>query len=700
MEYVNTLKKYMSGKDYANKNVKSADGTIGYVTATGVSKVYGSMDDYNATAGKNNCPSDFVQLTPNWSDLGFPVGSLMKPGQSCGKENTYVQAEPPETNFDWQFYLQNYPDLTEAGITTEQQANDHWNNNGKQEGRLPNATIMSSMATLGKVGYIDVDSNFHKVPFTSGKYKEYLSRSNVTGINMEDCTKSIPPLRYGEPIVFVQGDQTAYLNSNFIQLRKDESTNLFFRPSPGEDRQGQVINYGDNVSISTSSSSYTSDCGWWGCKVASVNPTKNYMDFGPGSETPTLFQILPPKGSSYSMSTPIKYGDPFSLMKVNTSNISKLKHGVSVNCKSGTEPSGMPSGVFRYSGNNTLQYYPTPEIASSWNQDWASTVDADCSTYTLGENATMFNVSKLNNGDAVGCNAGKELPNGVSGGIYRYVDDNILRWYPNPTIANSWDSSWSSHIKWTDCTTYQSGDPMTTKMSSKNEDVPQFAYVFNGMIVFGSWNEAKKSSVFSIQYKETEKKCNIEDLKKNCTDDCVGFIHSTSNNTWQKITSTTSPGDYKITTTLQDVYLKEATVDLQDNSCEPGNVTFIDSTLFANYPQGEDYQIGGSGQCNVIESPPPYKSKKIPKKIKKMASNYNLSNLTEIQKQQQQNTNTMKSKTIEYKEVSQGIKNTPSLDTLEQQYTDMTIFDSQNKTNLIVWAVISAAILAIIMIRK
>ena len=60
----------------------------------------------------------------------------------------------------------------------------------------------------------------------------------------------------------------------------------------------------------------------------------------------------------------------------------------------------------------------------------------------------------------------------------------------------------------------------------------------------------------------------------------------------------------------------------------------------------------------------------------------------------------MKSKTKEYRDALQGIKNTPSMDTLEQQYTDMTIFDSQNKSNLIIWAVIRASILAIIMIRK
>jgi hypothetical protein len=88
MEYLETIKKYVSGKQYASSNVRSSDGTLAYMTSTGISKRYPSQDIYDATAGKNNCKSDFIQLTPKWNELGFPVGSLMKSGQSCGNENT------------------------------------------------------------------------------------------------------------------------------------------------------------------------------------------------------------------------------------------------------------------------------------------------------------------------------------------------------------------------------------------------------------------------------------------------------------------------------------------------------------------------------------------------------------------------------------------------------------------------------------
>ncbi len=38
-------------------------------------------------------------------------------------------------NFDWEFYIEKYDDLKEAGIITEKQAYQHWIKHGQQEGR-------------------------------------------------------------------------------------------------------------------------------------------------------------------------------------------------------------------------------------------------------------------------------------------------------------------------------------------------------------------------------------------------------------------------------------------------------------------------------------------------------------------------------------------------------------------------------------
>jgi len=35
-------------------------------------------------------------------------------------------------SFDWQYYLNKYPDLKANGIQTEQQALEHWNTFGKK----------------------------------------------------------------------------------------------------------------------------------------------------------------------------------------------------------------------------------------------------------------------------------------------------------------------------------------------------------------------------------------------------------------------------------------------------------------------------------------------------------------------------------------------------------------------------------------
>jgi len=691
MDYIDTLKKYVSGKKHANKHIKTSD-AMGYITATGVSKQYKNNADYQATAGKNNCPSDFVTLTPKWDELGFPVGSLMIPGQSCGNENKYVQSEPPNTNFDWKFYLKQNPDLGNAGLTTEQQANNHWNTYGKQEGRVPNATIMASMATLGKIGYIDVDTTIHTVPgIPTGDYKEFLSKSNVTGTQMQDCSRPLPILKYGVPIVFTQNNQKGSLQSTSLSFGTT-SSEFYFRPPPGNDRQGQDIKYGDVVCITSSNSAHT-ECGWWGCKVATVN-SSNQMFFGAGGENTTTFYIIPPLDNFNLLNTPIKYGFPFMIVSLSRSNAAKLPKGASVNCKSGTEPPGMSAGVYRYSGNNTLNYYPTPEIAASWNPNWGSTVNTDCSTYKLGDTATKLNTASLKNGDPVGCMSGKELPNGVPGGIYRYVEDNILRWYPNPTIASAWDPSWSSRIKWTDCTTYKAGEAMTKTMKSNEvPDVPMFAYVSNGKVVFGSIAESNGKNLFSTHYAITDTSCDLNLLKQMCTDDCAGIVHSPANNTWQKITPSSN---YKITATVQDFYMKEQNVNLNDKACDTGKAEFIDSTLFANYPQGDAFKAGGSNQCNIATPLTPYKGDSMD--TSELAS-YEPSLVT-LQEKQKKNTIAMKTKTGEYKEVTQGIKNTPTMDTLEQQYLDMTVFDSQNKTNLILWGVISASILAILLIRK
>jgi hypothetical protein len=674
MEYIDTIKKYISGKQYANSNVRSADGTIAYITSTGVSKVFPSMDVYNSTVGKNNCKADFIQLTPNWSDLGFPVGTLMKSGQSCGNENTYVQSTPPENNFDWQFYLQNNPDLGEAGMTTETQANDHWNTYGKQEGRLPNSTILSSMETLGKVGYIDVNSTMHLVPPSyTGKYTSYSARSNITGINMEDCTKSIPPIKYGDQLILSYKDQTGSMNSSSVLEMGTNITNFFLRPPVGSDLQGTPVKYGDSVTLTTSASSYTSDCGWWGCKVGRVNPTTQQLEFGPGGESAATFRLEPPKGSVYTLGSSIKYGDPFlftALIEKNNSVMEQeafLSPGQSI-----TSTNGKYLFIYQTDGNVCL--YNTSGGSSLW-----------CSMATHTPGKLLFQ---------------------TDGNLVAYDSGGIPKWSTNTqgqggnllTIRND------SNVVLTDSANTILWSTQTSVDSNSSALVtPGIAYVKNSIVTFGPW---KTAEVFSFKPQTNEPvTCSVDEMKKVCDQsNCTGFVHSPASNTWQMITPTSSSTDYTITNTMQDIYVKNATVDLHDKSCRTGTTQFIEPTLFSNYDDGEDFINNGTSQCEVIDPPKPppqytIQKKKMLHKGKEYIKKYQQLSVQDIQQQNVNVNNELKEKTDEYQQVIGQIQTTKKSNTLEQQNVDLTIFDEYNKNHAILWGLLATGILAFILLR-
>jgi len=689
MEFLDTVNQYISAKKYANKGIRTKDGTLAYVTSTGVTKQFSSLED--AGSAGENCPNEFVDVDQTWQNLGFPIGSLMVTGQSCGNEGTYVRPEPPSTDFDWEFYLKNNGDLPAAGITTEQQALDHWNNFGKSEGRAPNSTIFSTMGSLGKVGYVDVDTVFHQVqPNYSTEYKAFPSRSNITGTTMADCTNPLPLVKYGEPLVLMQNNQTASLNSSALLVFGSEKINLFLRPPPGEDLTGQPVRVGDNVSITTSSSSQTSDCGWWGCKVGTIN-NQMQLIFNAGGDNPSLFTIV----SSRKNGTLLRLSDTFTLRSIPQSNKANLDVNKSVNCTAG-QPDGMPAGVYRYSGNNEMNYYPTPDVANSWNPDWGSAVDVNCSTYSFGETLKKNNAAGLKQAQSVQCNSGQEPKGGVRGGAYRYVGENTLRWYSDPLLARRWIPKFLKPRS-IDCTTYNSGSRMTNKMDGNAAkeliEMPKMAYVSNGILMFGT-SEAEPS-VFSFQLTDYDPACKIDKLKLECNANpfCFGFVQAPSNNSWQMIGAFSSAANYKITSTLQDIYLKDANVDLYDDSCEPGPVNFIKGSIFEKYPQGNAFVNGqGTDKCKVVKAPRGSVSNDA-KKAQVLVDNFpNIQYNSDPRKE-------MKKKTKEYKEVLQGIKKMEPSVTLEQQYTDMTVFDEQNKTALIIWSVISVSILGFVFFR-
>lgn len=693
MEFLNKVNQFISSKNYANKGIRTKDGKLAYVTSTGVTKPFTSLESSKIVGA--NCPNEFVQVDQTWQNLGFPVGSLMQNGQSCGNEGKYVRGEPPTTDFDWKFYLQNNGDLPAAGLTTEQQATSHWNSNGKAEGRVPNATIFSSMGSLGKVGYVDIDTVFHSVtPTYSGQYSSFPNRTNITGTAMTDCSTPAPFLKYGDTVILMQNNQTGSLNSSSLLQFGSGKTNLFLRPPPGDDRTGIVIKSGDTICISSSSSSYTNDCGWWGCKVAKISE-QNQLLFSAGSSTPQQFRII---SLTVEQGKEMRMDNSFYFISIPKSNKANLPLNASVNCTAG-KPNGMPSGIYRYSGANELNYYPTPDVASSWNSDWGSVTNADCSTYKFGDTLTKKNVNNLEIGKSAGCNWNKPLKNGVDGGIYRYVGENILRWYPNPSIAFKWDpGNWWKYAT-VDCGSYTAGPPMDLKNDGIGKeliDMPKYVYVSNGITLLGTLGEINATTItFSFQTPTYNRSCDIGTLQKTCnsTADCIGFVQAPANNTWQMIKTNSSASNYKITSTMQDVHLKEATVDVGDDSCDPGPVSFIKGTVLEKYPKGTPFEKGkGTGKCKIITAPKGNVQNDVPK-AKEIVDKFPKVRFDK------EPTTQMKNKTAEYEDVIQRIKTTKPSVTLEQQYTDMQVFDEKNKTSLIVWSVLSITILGFVFFR-
>jgi len=130
--------------------------------------------------------------------------------------------------------------------------------------------------------------------------------------------------------------------------------------------------------------------------------------------------------------------------------------GTPIQCTTNDVGSGVNSAVYRYMGGDELRHYPNPEIASSWDSDWGTTFKKiDCVGLKQGDripyNATI--------GEPVQCKA-NDVGSGLNVAVYRVEANNVLRHYPNPEIASSWDSDWGTTFKKIDCIGFTRGNPM------------------------------------------------------------------------------------------------------------------------------------------------------------------------------------------------------------------------------------------------
>ena len=663
--YLESIGQYNEAYQWAGKNIQTPDGQTAYITRTGVAKLYRSTDEFNQTNGFNGCPAGVISVDASWSAL--PFGGAMVVGQSCGYEGQYVQAGIPSGKLDWEFYLSYYPDLTEDGITTEAQAQSHWNTKGKKEGRLPNQTVISSFAAAGKVGYIDLNTVMHEAkPSFTGSYKSYMGKTNVSGAMMVDCTTEVPSVNYGDAVYITYQDTTASVNTS-SNLAFGTSKGLFYlRPPAGS--TNTVVHYGDSVSIASSiTNSNTSNCGWWGCKVGFVNTASNVFQFGPGGDTGgTALVVSPPQG--YTLGDEVKYGDPLILLAtVSPTTTSLTQNNALLPGQSLVSTNGSITFVYGTDGNVYL-YNQTTVV---WNSN---------KPHTAGK------LILLNNGNLVAYdNTGVPQWSSSTGG--RGVGPYVL------LVRNN------GQVVIVDSTSVELWTPFDGSGTDTTSTAGWYGNVVNNILLFGGDNN-NTTFTFQPQTAIAPSTCDVTAMQETCNSDpsCLGFVHSPTDNTWQTI------GDgagYVIAPTLQDVYVKKATVTPADSACPNAAPKFIDPTLFSKYSPGDPF---AAGQCTVDTKPlMTTQSAYLKREADKLQQNIRMINECEVSSQtvndlSQETTTTQSVITTmldKYSKLLNKFDGVASNATYLQQQQDSQIVDKQTQTQLLVWGVLAVVVIGV-----
>lgn len=119
--------------------------------------------------------------------------------------------------------------------------------------------------------------------------------------------------------------------------------------------------------------------------------------------------------------------------------------------------------VYKYN-DGMLRPYPNPDIAKSWDSDWAFSPVVNCDGIPRGEPMPMntmvsFPVSSLQQNRSYRCRDNVQA-------VYRY-QDGMLNHYPNPDIARSWDSAWITSPV-VNCDGIPRGQPMSMNTTVSN----------------------------------------------------------------------------------------------------------------------------------------------------------------------------------------------------------------------------------------
>jgi len=195
---------------------------------------------------------------------------------------------------------------------------------------------------------------------------------------------------------------------------------------------------------------------------------------GPGIKVTAFdrYECPPPGNSDYvNLKLALCYRD---LPEVQGRKQIQNSNNQSIKCNTDV-PGGAGKGAVYRIENGRLRWYPNEAIANSWDGNWKNAkMISDCSGVTRADDMVYKSTIQLNeaidNNRSVRC--GRDVSNGAGGGAIYKVEDRKLRWYPSPTIAESWDRNWNNPVTVDDCTITQRNQDMKLKSPNlKNNNI-------------------------------------------------------------------------------------------------------------------------------------------------------------------------------------------------------------------------------------
>jgi hypothetical protein len=252
-----------------------------------------------------------------------------------------------------------------------------------------------------------------------------------------------------------------------------------------------------------------------------------------------------------------------------------------------------------------------------------------------------------------------------------------------------------------DSTTTELWNPTEQSGSDTSSTVGLYGSVTNNILVFSGDNNFT-TFTFQPQTPIAPSTCDVTAMQETCNTDpsCLGFIHSPTDNTWQTIGEGQS---YVIAPTVQDVYLKKATVAPADSDCPTSAPKFIDPTLFSNYAPGDPF---GAGQCTVDTSPLTSKqtaylkqqTEKLERNIR-MINDYTESSQTvdDLSKETSSTQTVITTMLNEYSKLLNKFDGVASNATYLQQQKDSQVVDNQTQAQLLVWGILAVVVIGVLL---